>query len=214
MRIDAEQHPAFANIGLGDEVDPAALADHLFPQRQLIQFEAIHPDIELRQQRRIRVAGTQLGKSRQLAAMENQLADIEPAFEPRERPPLQVGLGDHHEYAVGIAQDNIVQGGFVEDRSLDPPDLDFQARTRRQLGDPVDHEAVADLAIEQQDQREHADHRGRQQRRAAGNHIAPPVAPGRAGRGRGFAGQRVFCLIRFGGAGNLVGHQNAWPSAT
>ena len=48
-----------------------------------------------------------------------------------------------------------------------------------------------------------------QQSRAAGDHIAPPAAPGRTGGGCGLSGKGVGLRT-----GDALGHQNALPSAT
>ena len=140
-----DERAAFANVDLRGEVDALRfLSGHTGSQRQVVDLEPIDADVEIRQDRRVRVAWQQLGQAQQLRPARGQFAHIEPAPEPGQWPPAEFHLGNGEEGSFGVFQHHIVQHSIAVDIALDPSDFETEPRCRCDLRDLIGDEPLAD----------------------------------------------------------------------
>ena len=108
LRLGVHQCAAFADVDLGERIDPlGARSRHPFGDHQLLDGQPVDPDIEIGQQGRVGIAREQFGQPRQPPAPRGHLADIQPAPQPVQWPPVDRDFGDGQEYALGIAHPHI-----------------------------------------------------------------------------------------------------------
>ena len=156
----------------------------------------VDADVEIRQQRAIGVARLQPWQAQQRAALQHQIADIQPRAEPVERPPVQCHLGHLEERPAGVLNLHILKHRGAKDRAADPPDLHPHSGVGFIVANGINQQAMANSTVKrQQPQRQQHHHPERQTEQ-----IFQPDTRGRAARWRGF----WRCGFR-----NITGHQNA-----
>ena len=199
-RVCIDQCAALADIDFGGEVRPlVARSGEPLGDHQILDHQPVHPDVEIGQQRRIGVAGEQFGQPRQPPAPRGDLADVEPAPQPVQRPPVEPHLGDGEEGALGIAHRHLPQQRVAVDVALDPPDGEPQARSGRGRRDLVGDETLADRGGEEQ---RHEQEGCEQQPQRPARALAPALTP------RCLARRRRCAVL------HRVRHQNACPRLT
>ena len=214
LRLDQQGEPVFSpklagrlhedaprpDIGPGIEIDTVrAVVDDALRNRQIVDFEFVDPDIEVRQDWRVGIAGQKLWHTRKRGAPSSKLADVEPAREPCERTPVQLDPRNRQECALGVVEHDIVQDSLAVQVAIDPSDGEAQARRRCDCRNLFGDETLSDWRIDD-------DHRQYQRRQQDRERPAKPLCPA------------AFALALRGVAlcVDLVvfGHQNAWPSPT
>ena len=143
-RIRIYQRAACADVHCGGQIGAFItrrgnpLGDH-----QILDPEAVYPDIEIRQQWRVGIAGKQFRQPRQPPAPCGQLADIKPAPQPVERPPIELHFGNRQKHALGIADRHAAQHRLAVNVAFDPPDGEPQARCRGGGRNLIGHKSLA-----------------------------------------------------------------------
>ena len=207
--VGIQMHQSVANIRLGCEIDDPLFPDQAIGDRQVLDCEAVHADVEIRQQRRVRIAGIELGKRVERAAGQHEMAHVEPAGEPSVRPPIEIDPRHFQEQrVVGIAELHVVQSGAPQHRPVDLSDLDLEPGRGRDLGDFVDDELAAGRRVQESDgKQQHAHHGGHQPADNAQRNAERATALLRFGRRRAVLLHLDDVALRFA-------HQKAWPSET
>ena len=201
-RARVHQRAALADIDLGERIDPLGLTGgNALGDDEILDRQLVDADVEIRQQRRVGIAGQQFGQARQPPAPRGHLADVEPAPQPVQRPPVELDFGDGEEQALGVAHPHIAQCRRAVDIALDPPDGKAQARGGRDRRDLVGDEALADRGRKEP---RHQHQRCQQQRQ----HPAEPLGP----HPLAACWAAVVGQFRGGGLGRI--HQNACPRLT
>ena len=199
-----EIDPSVTDIGLAIEVHPVRpVVHHAARDAKVVEFEAIDPNVEIGQDRRVGIARKKLGRAQQRPAARHQLAHVEPAPKPVKRAPVEFGDRDVEERPPRIGKDHVVQRRAPVDIALDPADRNPQPGGRRRGGDLIGDEALPDRAVEHrerdQHERDEADDRADEPAPRPAQSRTPPrgfLALGRAFHDR------------------VLGHQNACPSET
>ena len=165
---------------------------------QVVDHEAIHPDVEIGQDRRVRIARFEIGRRIELPFVEHEIAHIEAGEGELVGPPVELDLGHFEEQRpVCVAELHIIERGVPQHRPADPSDRDRKPAGRRDRGDPVDDKLPPRPGVEE-------DHRGGEQQRHPQHGAADP-AP-HAAQGMPPATRRLD--------GVFPGHQNACPRPT
>ena len=181
-----------------------ALPRHRRTDHEALERQPVHIDVEIGEQRRVGVARRrfQLGSPRQRDEVGAQRADVDMVVRIGEGPPVDVQPGAGQEHALGIADPQIDQAHPAVKRSLDPPDLDVQARGGGIAAQLVRDEAAARIGVDPQDDR--PDQQDQAQDRDADpfEHPLPQRATHHHSLGRGRRLRRHALFVR---------HQNACP---
>ena len=133
---ETHQSMAAADIGARGKVDPPPLAHNAAIHGEVLGRKLVDANIEIGQDRLVRIARLQARRAQQRPAFQDQRADVEALEqprariepEPRQRPPVERSLRHDHEAAIGIAQYHFVQTHRAQQRSVDAPDADPEPR--------------------------------------------------------------------------------------
>ena len=94
-------------------------------------------------------ARLELRQADQRHAVGGQAVDRQLVVEPRARRPIELDVGRSQEHSVLVGDGDVPQLRLAEDRPVDPPDTDVQARRGLEPRNAIDDEAVAGRAVEQ-----------------------------------------------------------------
>ena len=195
------EHTAPPHIGACPQLHHAFLPQHRLGNAQIFHHQPVHPNIEIGKDRRIGIAGQQVGHGVELAVDQDQMADIESGEKPLPRPPVEVDFGYLQKNdVIRIAKLHIGEAGAPQHRSPDAARFDRKPRCRGIGSNLVEQELPARRRVQKH-------HRRQQQRRHCRQRTPRPNHDARAGQVAPRCG-----LGR--GKGLLLRHQNACPSAT
>jgi hypothetical protein len=176
-----------------------AVAGDARVHRDPADLEASDVDVDVGQQRRVRVAGFELGQAHQPGARDLDRLDVDMVAEIGQRPVVERRFRRDEECALGILQGEAVKLELAEQRALDPLHVDVEARR---------HFHVVDLPhdIAMPERRVQPDEEGPHHRHEHEEADARPLGGGAgavaAARNRGGGSGRVL-------DGTLLCHQNA-----
>ena len=152
FRLD--QCPALADIDFRIEVDRLrVLTRHAGCKHEIFDCKLVDADVEIGQQRCVRIAGKQFGQTFEPASARRQLTHVYPTPKKGERSPVELDLRDGEEHALGVAHDHVAQHRGAIDVALDPTDLETQSGSGRDLGDLVGDETLPDRRTQERGHR-------------------------------------------------------------
>ncbi len=174
MRLGINQRAAFANVDLGVQVGAfITVGRHPLGNHQVFNRKPIHPDIKIGQQWCIGIAGQQFGQPFKPPAPGCDLANIQPAPQPMQRPPIKADFGNGQEHALGVAYLDRSQHRLAIDIAFNPSDLEAQARCRSGGGNLIGNDTLTDWCS-QKPGNQHK--RGEQQRQRPPKPLTPAAA--------------------------------------
>jgi hypothetical protein len=184
VRLEADEGPAGADVRLADEARHPRLAGHRAADPHLRDPQAADMDVEAGQDRARPLAGPKLRQAVERGQTGIEPVDDQAVGDPAERLPVDVDQRRFREQPLRVVEPDVAKPSVAPDRSLDPADMDPEARAGRGRRDPVGDEAVAGGGVEEHRQRR-GKHRQRQRDRDDGlgeaGGPAPPSATGRRG---------------------------------
>ena len=197
--IDRQLGAPIGDMGRPVDADDVALPGHRRLQHEPVDPQAIDVDVQIGQQRRVRIGRLrdQLGIAAHRDEPAGEALHVDVIVDERERPPVHVEPRRIEEDALGIADAQVGQHHAAVERTVDPADADVQPAGRLVVADLVGDEATARIGVDPEQHDQHQRHQ-RKKRDADPAQDAEPQRP-------------MHDDGRVGGGKRLVRHQKACP---
>ena len=204
LPVGVHLHQPAMDVCVGLEIDVPLLAQKPLGDSHVVDHETVDADIEIRQRRRVGVAGIELGFGIECAVVQHERAHIEAGERELVRPPVEFDRRHREEQlAARVAELHVVERRVPQHRALDAPDRNLESRSGRHLGDLVDDELPPRAGVEVEDrsrnQREQHDDETPCPKRDRSQRMASPLD-----------GDRLLASLH----DLFFGHQKACPKAT
>lgn len=192
-RVERHLGAAVGDLDRSSEAQQMTIAGNSGVDRDPLDPETADVDIDVRKQRRVRVAGPQLRQPQQSGRLYVDRADVDMIAEISERAIIELRFGRREEQPLRIPELEIVDCQFAEHRPFDPADIDIETRGRLHRIDLADDVASPHPGVEPEDEAKQEEQHG------AERDCGPfDRGPGPTAADRGFDG----IVLR---------HQKAWP---
>jgi hypothetical protein len=113
-----------------------------------VDLEPAHVDVDVREKRRVGVAGAKLRQPVEPRLRNLQPLDVDMITEISKGAPVERGLGRGEEQALRVLQRDVIDFELAEQRAFDPADVDVEPGRRLQFVDLVDDVAMAERGVQ------------------------------------------------------------------
>ena len=148
-------------IGIGDQLRTAAgdmrgavdpdqvrVAGHRLRQHQPVHLQPVDINVDVGQDRRVRIAGLERGRTRHRDEWRLHRIQVDMVPQELERVPVDRGGRRREKDPVRVADAQVDQFHPAVDRPLDPPDLDVESAFGRIAREPRDDETMPRRGVE------------------------------------------------------------------